>query len=292
MITSDVFEEQVDYNLLYFNNEIKVTDKITIYQPSVLDIVKNYPGGEKEFYFLLHLFVGNTTYFRVALWDNGIDWNEISDFEMFSSFISNLKPQQTNILFGDLDFSNFKPIITDDPQLDENGNLTDKKSFVLYDVINDIEINEIIYFRIRNYLRYMFNIFPNVQKGFTKKSVKSFYIECDRGDAQRNARLNKSSSFLFPLISSLCNHPGFKYRKDELDKVLIFEFMDSVQRIQLYEQATATLKGMMSGFVDGSKIKPDQYNFMREILLKPKDLQQQIRDVAENPSNIKYTERK
>lgn len=42
---------------------------------------------------------------------------------------------------------------------------------------------------------------------------------------------------------------------------------------------------MMSGFVDGSKIKPEQYNFMKDIVMKPKDLKDQIRDVAKT-SNI------
>ena len=41
--------------------------------------------------------------------------------------------------------------------------------------------------------------------------------------------------------------------------------MDSVKRIQKYEQSTAVLKGMYSGFVDGSKINPEQYNFMGDV---------------------------
>ena len=45
----------------------------------------------------------------------------------------------------------------------------------------------------------------------------------------------------------------------------IFEFYDSVKRLQVYENATACLKGLFSGFVDGSKISADQYNFMKEI---------------------------
>ena len=91
---------------------------------------------------------------------------------------------------------------------------------------------------------------------------------------------NSSGAFLFPLVSSCLNHPGFKYKKNELNEVGIVEFMDSVQRIQIYEQTTATLKGMMSGFVDGSKIKPEQYNFMKEIVMKPKDLKEEIQEAA------------
>jgi len=41
--------------------------------------------------------------------------------------------------------------------------------------------------------------------------------------------------------------------------------MDSVQRLQVYESSTAVMKGMYSGFVDGSKIKPENYNWMRSL---------------------------
>lgn len=67
------------------------------------------------------------------------------------------------------------------------------------------------------------------------------------------------------IVSSLVNHPGFKYKLKELKEVGVAEFYDSVKRLQIYEQSTALMKGMYSGFIDGSKIKPEDYNFMREI---------------------------
>lgn len=284
MITSDSFEEKIDQGYLYFNNEFQITDKITIHKPSVLDIFnykKGQPdGGESGFFFMLHVFVGNTTYFKIALWDNGIDWNKITDFEMFASMVVGLKPDSTSILFGDLDFSLLKPYKTEQEVVnEETGELETKESFVLYDAVNDIEITEITYFRIRNYLRYMFGIFPKVETGIKGKRMKEEIIRYDRMKAKQDSE-KSSGSFLFPLVSACLNHPGFKYKKNELNEVGIVEFMDSVERIQIYEQATATLKGMMSGFVDGSKIKPEQYNFMKEIVMKPKDLKEQIKEVA------------
>ena len=44
----------------------------------------------------------------------------------------------------------------------------------------------------------------------------------------------------------------------------VCEFFDSVQRLQIYESATACMKGLYSGFVDGSKIKPEEYNWLKE----------------------------
>jgi len=67
------------------------------------------------------------------------------------------------------------------------------------------------------------------------------------------------------LISACINHPGFKYKLQELKDVGICQFMDSVQRLQVYESSTALLHGMMGGFVDSSKIKSDDYNWMRSL---------------------------
>jgi hypothetical protein len=72
-------------------------------------------------------------------------------------------------------------------------------------------------------------------------------------------------SGLLSLVSACVNHPGFKYKLQELREVGICQFMDSVQRLQVYESSTALLKGMYSGFVDGKKISNDSYNWMRSL---------------------------
>lgn len=46
----------------------------------------------------------------------------------------------------------------------------------------------------------------------------------------------------------------------------IFEFYDSVSRLAIYEQSIALMRGMYGGFIDGKGIKPEDYNFMREII--------------------------
>ena len=51
-------------------------------------------------------------------------------------------------------------------------------------------------------------------------------------------------------------------------EVGIVEFMDSVQRLQIYESSTALMKGMYSGFLDTSKINKEELNFMRDISFK------------------------
>ena len=72
-------------------------------------------------------------------------------------------------------------------------------------------------------------------------------------------------SYLLPLVSALVNHPGFKYKTNELKQLNIYQFMDSVRRLQVYENTTALLKGMYSGFVDGSQIHERDVNWLRDL---------------------------
>lgn len=272
MISGIDFDQPVDKMKLFFDWEYPITDKISIFQPSVQDII-DYDGGEEAFMFLIHIFTGNTTYFRVSLWEQGIDWNNLTDWELFVSLIKSVKPEATKVILGDLDFTKMQifPIEEDLPESediseeDSEENKDKHQKFILYDSENDIEFNEITYLRIRNYFRYMFNIFPKVEVGIKKKRVKREIIEYDKKLLERQKKENPSASFLFPIISTLLVYPGFKYKKEELRQVGIVELLDAAQRVQVIENSLAVMRGMYSGFVDGSKIKPESYNFMKDL---------------------------
>ena len=92
---------EVDQLRLYYGDPYPVSDKITVYQPSIQGIM-DY--GESQFYTMLFTFIGNTTMRRLFLWDNGIDWNKISDYELFCSLVRLYTTADTSILFGDVDF--------------------------------------------------------------------------------------------------------------------------------------------------------------------------------------------
>ena len=51
----------------------------------------------------------------------------------------------------------------------------------------------------------------------------------------------------------------------ELREVGLYQFMDSVKRLQIYESSRALLNGLYCGFSDLSKINKNEFNFMRDI---------------------------
>lgn len=248
---------------MYFGEPFEVGNGITITQPTVGDILEI---GEMDFYEMLYRFIGNPTMFRLQLWDAGVDWNKITSYDLFRSYVKFIPKETSQLLFGDIDFSGFDVYGKTITRPNEDGDDEEVKVPTLYNVNTDIEIDEECFSLIADYLRTMFNIFPKIEKA-KGKATKEAIIEEDRMNlAYRQSKgEDGAKSGLLAMVSSCINHPGFKYNLRELKDVGICQFMDSVQRLQVYESSTALLKGMYSGFVDGSKISVDSYNWMKDL---------------------------
>ena len=238
---------------MYFGEDYQITDGIVISQPTIGDIMA---FGEERFNQVLNPFVVNPTSLRVVLWQQGKDWTEMSDYELFYQLILQLQPttNETSILFGDLDFIKFNLYKR---QNEVDGEMLE--DIVLLNHEQKVLIDEEVYNHISSYLRTMFNIFPKVEKA-KGKTTKQWMIEEDILNSQTQP---KQGSNLLPMISFCLNHPGFKYKKSELKNLGIVEFYDSVQRLLIYESTSSLMKGIYSGFVDTSKIDKKEFDFMR-----------------------------
>ena len=252
-------ESEIDALKLYFGEPFVIQNDIhndiIINQPTIGDIIKN---GEKQIYSAVNTLIANPTMYRMQLWDLGVDWNKVSDFSLFCMLAPSIDSESTKLLFGDLNFQLF--------QLQQTQTEDEGVSYYLFNEEQNVEIDETAYLQMASYLRAMFNTYPKVEKA-RGKSTKEWMIEEDRMSFEQHKN-DVYKYTLLPLISTCLNHPGFKYKKNELREVGIVEFMDSVQRLQVYESSTALLKGIYSGFVDASKIDKNELNFMREISLK------------------------
>lgn len=238
---------------MYFGEDFNYKG-IIIAMPTIGDILE---VGEENFFRALSPFTHNSTSIRVMLWEAGVDWNKIKDIEVFSIMSEIIKDKkEQNLVFKNMSFDNFKLML-----IKENPNDEEEKP-VLYDEESRIILYEKDYMVIAEYIREMLNIHPKTEK-VKGKTAKSWVIQEDKMNAQNRDKNNTST--LLPLVSTCVNHPGFKYKLQELREVGIYQFMDSVRRIQKYENGTAALKGCYSGFVDGSKIDKEVLNYMGNI---------------------------
>jgi hypothetical protein len=248
-MTSDSLLE-LDELKAYFGEPFHLNSKITLYSPTVGDIIE---FGEQRYYSVVHSLTCIPSDMKSQLFDSGIDYEEISDFELFCMLTRGLTQEDTKLLLGDLDLSKFEVCINT-----QNG------LKLLYDRQNDIKIDELIYYKIVSYLRKLHNIKPKVEKA-KNKTTKKILIELDRQRIEQKKKDKNITSTLKPLVSAMMRYPGFKYKSYELKQCSLYEFMDTVMGANVYVSSTALLKGIYGGMVDSSKVDKKQLDWMREI---------------------------
>ena len=237
----------VDDLKLYIGDDFIINDNLRVLQPTIRKIAE---FGERDFFSVVHTVTAIPSDMKSQLWDMGLDWVEVDDFELFMMLSQTLTPERTGLLFGDLDFSKLKPF-----RNNQNGDI------VLADKNTGVIIDKMIYLRIVSYLRKAFNITPKVEKA-ANKITKRILIEEDR----KKIELNKDKpfkSFLLPLISAVKVRQG--YTKDYVLNMGYCEFMDDVARLQVIHNADHLLSACYAGTIDMKKIDKKSLNWMKEL---------------------------
>lgn len=249
LMQDNIIGIEFDKLKMYFGEDYVINDKIVIHQPTIGEILEY---GEKEYLSMVHTICAIPSDMKPQLWDMGIDYDKITDFELFRLLRTVLPQFKTKILLGDLDLSSLYE--AQDQETEE---------IILADFEKGIVIDQYIYLKIVTYIRQMHGIIPKIEHAYNEYT-KKILIEDDR---QKQAAYQKKpySSQLLPLVSSMLNSAGFKYKKNELKEVGIVEFMDSVYRISKIQSTNALLHGFYGGMIDTTKIDKKELNWLGEL---------------------------
>lgn len=232
---------------MYFGEDYVVNDYITIHTPTVGEIIKL---GERKYYSVVSTITAIPSDMKSILFDMHIDYEKISDFQLFYLITRNIHPEDTELLFGNLDLSKMNLYFDD---ITQQAKMVNPNSGEI--------IDELAYFKIVGYLRKLHGFSPKIEHA-ANKTTKDILIRLDRQRHEKNKN-KKYQSQLKPLVSSMMRYPGFKYKSSELRECSIYEFMDTVRGAQIYVASTALLKGAYSGMIDTSKINKKDFDWMR-----------------------------
>ena len=238
----------VDDLKLYIGDDFVINDNIKVLQPTIRQIAE---FGERDFFSVVHTVCAIPSDMKSQLWDMGLDWMEVDDFELFVMLVQTLTTDRTKLLFGDVDLSKLRPY--KHPNIEDEIILADKQSGIV--------IDKMIYLKIVSYLRKAFNIKPKIERA-ANKMTKKVLIEDDR----MRLKLNKDKpfkSFLLPLISSVKVKQG--YTKEYVLNMGYVEFMNDVARLQVIHNADHLLSGVYAGTIDMNKINKAELNWMKEL---------------------------
>lgn len=238
---------EVDELSLYFGEPYVVNDYITITLPKIGEVVKY---GERQYYSMIQTITAIPSDMKSQLFDMGLDWTQVEDFQLFMMLAPTLPKDKTYILFGDLDFQAMRPF-----QNKQNG------AVVLFNPQTNAVIDELAYGKMHAYLCFAHNLTKKVEKA-ANEFTKKFMIEEDRQKIAYNQK-QPYKSFLRPLISAVKCRMG--YTLDYVKNMGLYEFMDDLNRLQVIVNADALLQGSYSGMVDTSKIPKKNFDWCRSI---------------------------
>lgn len=234
---------------IYFGEDIEINSKISIHQPTLKEIAL---FGEEDYFSLVNLLTATPFDLIAQLDDIGIDFTEISCFDLFCIIASSLSVEKTKILFGDnIDFTRMRVC----------KNTADGE-ICLSDPTRKIIINQYTQTLLANAIRQVHglkkNQFTRVKDEFTRKAMI------------RNAReklmiqkMKPQESVLQPLISFCVNAGGLGCDFFSIQQVPIGAFMDSIKRLQIIKSIDNMFS--YSGAVDLSKVKTKDLDYLRII---------------------------
>lgn len=231
-------------NLLYAH-EYVINDCIKIPIPTVGEILEQ----EDNYYSLVSLITATPYDMMVQLDDMGIDFSEISDYELFILMFQFLKTRDTSLLFGALDLSHFSVVVN--PQ---------NNTIVLRDSESGAVIDQSIYTILCQAIRKIHHLkrnFRNPANGEAKK----YMLHRARMKLKRHNTRNEGSQ-LEELIVALVNTEQFHYNFDTARDLTIYQFNESVQQIVKKIDFDNRMHGIYAGTVSAKDMSQDDLNWL------------------------------
>lgn len=239
----------IDPLQIYRGSPYIINDRIKILQPTLGQIAD---FGEQRYFNMVHTITAISSDMKYQLSKMGLDYEEVKDFDLFSIMIKQFTPEDTCLLFGDIDFSKLE-----DYENEQNG------LPVLYDPVSELKIDINIYNKIVDYLRQVHMIAKKEEFAANKLTKKILIEESKR--KYEESKNKEYESTLVPLISALTNHPGFKYGHGSVWSMPINAFMDAVQRLQVIQNVDNMLRGIYAGTISSKGINQKDLNWLRSM---------------------------
>lgn len=243
--TDDVLKEpkkQIDLEKenkksLLNSNSINILPNLTIRIPTVGEILED----EQNYYSIVSTLTASPFQYMVQLDDMGIDYTDITDYELFKILFPLLAKTDLSIIFGDLDTSDFNIYL----------NKQDNTQ-VIYSPSNDIIIDELVYNDLSESIR-KFNLFEKVKSKPGNETAKKYLLQKERKKQKKNK--NKPyEPYLEKLVIALVNTSEFPYNYDSCMDLSIYRFNQSFKQIQQKISFDNTMIGVYAGTVDTSKM--------------------------------------
>ena len=244
------------YRNKLYRTRYAINDKITINVPTIGDLLDNPDdidtddmSSEMRYNAIVSVWTSMPIDYMVELDDIGVDFTEITDYDLFHILFPILQSNDTSMIFGDIDFSKFVRGVND-----KNGEI------VLIDTENDIVIDRAIYHSISARLCDINNITKN-NKRPAGKETKRFMLERARIKRSRRKR-TEGTSPLETIVTAMVCTPEFKYDYETVKSLTIYQFNESARQIIKKVDWDKRMIGVYAGTVNVKELKDSDLNWL------------------------------
>lgn len=267
---------------LYRGSDIKINDNISVVNPTLASIVDDF--DEQKYFQAVHSLCASGADLKWQLWDAGIDYTKISDYDLFLKYtkfllsnrknsIMRLSNEETlsvlsseqideldfNPLFLTLKYSDGTPV---DLAFFDEYYREDTDENVLYNRDKDVVIDRFVFSQIVTAVRDIHFLKRNNEIP-GNKTTKMILIE----DAKEEYLANKDKpyeSIILPMISGLsvkCGQCG----SDSIWQMPIYALLENIRRVFKIQDATLLLQGAYSGFASLKDVDKKRLDWLSAI---------------------------
>ena len=216
---------------------VEIVPNLFLRIPTVGEILED----EDKYYGIVSSLTASPFQYMVQLDDMGIDYAQITDYQLFMMLFPMYAQSDLSLIFGDLDTSDFNVYINQDDD-----------SQVIYSPSNNIVIDELVYNDLSDMIRKI-NLFEKVKSKPGNESARKYLLEKERKKQKRNAKKPRFP-YLEKMVIALVNTSEFPYNYETCMDLSIYKFNQSLQQIQRKIAFDNTMVGVYAGTVDTSKM--------------------------------------
>lgn len=231
---------------LVYNRDIDISNGLRLKVPTVGEIID---VGEDTYYHSAFILTATPYDLMVQLHDAGIDFSNVSDYDVFLSTFPAQQKDDVSIFLDDIIPGDFVV----------RGNV-DKKENELYNPHSGVVIDRVTYTIMSDNIRSM-NFFEKHQNKPGNKEAYDYMIQKARKQQKRAARREKHLELERQIIA-MVNSPEFKYDFQSVRGITIYAFNASVRQILHRLDYSNVMRGVYAGTVDFSKINKSSIDWL------------------------------
>ncbi len=229
-----------------YKKSYAINDNIKICIPKVGQVIDN----EDDYYDIVYSITSMPIDFMVQLDDLGIDFTEISAWDLFLLLFNGIKEKDRiylDLVFDGLDLSRF--------EIQEIDN-----EIVIRDEIQNITIDKRTHAHMASVLRKIHHIEQNRRRP-ANVEAKEYMIRRAREKMKRRKN-RKYDSNLESLIIAMVNTEQFKYDFEQTRNLSIYQFNESVQQVIKKIEYDNRMYGVYAGTIDPKELRQEDLNWL------------------------------